>query len=132
MNPANQPVLIKAYGGDKAWRLGGIVWALQNDKRDPLKIDRTYSGANRMATYWPDRAAAAESMAATLKNRVATLEGVIGDLMNKPKAGGLDRELAEQLPRLLLVCHPDKHGNSQAATKATQWLLEVRGRLNAY
>ena len=83
-------------------------------------------------SYWPDRAAAAESMAATLKKRVATLEGVIGDLMNKPKSGGLDRELAEQLPRLLLVCHPDKHGNSQAATKATQWLLEVRGRLTAY
>ena len=83
-------------------------------------------------SYWSDRAAAAESMAATLKNRVATLEGVIGDLMNKPKAGGLDRELAEQLPRLLLVCHPDKHGNSQAATKATQWLLDVRGRLSAY
>jgi hypothetical protein len=82
-------------------------------------------------SYWVDRAAA-ESMAATLKNRVATLEGVIGDLMNKPKAGGLDRELAEQLPRLLLVCHPDKHGNSQAATKATQWLLDVRGRLSAY
>ena len=83
-------------------------------------------------SYWPDRAAAAESMAATLKNRVATLEGVIGDLMNKPKSGYLEDEIREQLPRLLLVCHPDKHGNSQAATKATQWLLEVRGRLNAY
>ena len=48
----NHAMLIKAYGGNKAWRLGGIVWALQNDKREPLKIDRVYSGANRMATYW--------------------------------------------------------------------------------
>jgi hypothetical protein len=48
----NHAMLIKAYGGNKAWRLGGIVWALQNDKKEPLLIDRTYSGANRMATYW--------------------------------------------------------------------------------
>ena len=48
----NHAMLIKAYGGNKAWRLGGIIYDLANDKRDPLKIDRAYSGANRMATYW--------------------------------------------------------------------------------
>lgn len=42
---------------------------------------------------------------------------------------GLESELKEQLPRLLLICHPDKHNDSQAATKATQWLLSVRERL---
>lgn len=47
-----QKMLLKLYGGNKAWRLGGIVWALANDKKEPLRIDRTYSGANRMATYW--------------------------------------------------------------------------------
>lgn len=39
-------------------------------------------------------------------------------------------ELREQLPRLLLCCHPDRHGNSPAATKATQYLLRLRTRLN--
>ena len=48
----NHAMLIQAYGGNKAWRLGGIVWALANDKKEPLQIERTYSGANRMATYW--------------------------------------------------------------------------------
>ena len=48
----NHAMLIKAYGGDKAWRLGGIIYDLANDKREPLKIDRLYSGKNRMATYW--------------------------------------------------------------------------------
>ena len=48
----NQVALLKLYGGNKAWRLGGIVWTLQNNKRNPLKIERTYSGANRVATYW--------------------------------------------------------------------------------
>jgi DNA-binding CsgD family transcriptional regulator len=28
--------------------------------------------------------------------------------------------------RLLQLCHPDKHMNSEAAKKATQWLLENR------
>lgn len=27
---------------------------------------------------------------------------------------------------LILLCHPDKHGDSPAATKATQWLLANR------
>lgn len=48
----NHAMLIKTYGGNKAWRLGGIIWALENDKKDPLQIDRAYSGTNRMATYW--------------------------------------------------------------------------------
>ena len=48
----NHAMLIKAYGGNKAWRLGGIVWALERDKKEPLKIDRCYSGRNREATYW--------------------------------------------------------------------------------
>lgn len=40
-------------------------------------------------------------------------------------------ELREHLPRLLLCCHPDKHNNSPAATKVTQYLLQLRARLNA-
>ena len=48
----NQKMLLKLYGGNKAWRLGGIVWALANDQKEPLQIERTYSGANRVATYW--------------------------------------------------------------------------------
>ena len=35
----------------------------------------------------------------------------------------------EMMRRLLHLCHPDKHGNSKAATEATQWLLEQRSRI---
>lgn len=31
------------------------------------------------------------------------------------------------LRRLLWLCHPDRHGNSEAATVATAWLLAQRG-----
>ena len=33
----------------------------------------------------------------------------------------------DMIRRLLQLAHPDKHGGSEAATKATQWLLGQRG-----
>lgn len=33
----------------------------------------------------------------------------------------------DMLKLLLLLAHPDKHGNSPASTKATTWLLQQRG-----
>jgi len=32
----------------------------------------------------------------------------------------------DMLARLIRLCHPDKHGDSEAATVATQWLLARR------
>ena len=32
----------------------------------------------------------------------------------------------DMLRRLIQLCHPDKHRNSEAATLATVWLLSVR------
>ncbi len=34
---------------------------------------------------------------------------------------------SDMLKLLLLLAHPDKHGNSAASTKATTWLLQQRG-----
>jgi hypothetical protein len=33
---------------------------------------------------------------------------------------------AEMLGRLIRLCHPDKHGNSEASNTATKWLLAQR------
>ncbi len=38
-------------------------------------------------------------------------------------------ELREHLRALLQLVHPDRHNGSQAATVETQWLLDVRARL---
>jgi hypothetical protein len=32
------------------------------------------------------------------------------------------------LSRLIRLCHPDRHGNSEASNEATAWLLSQRGR----
>ncbi|TNF65660.1 hypothetical protein FBF48_10335 [Streptococcus salivarius] len=34
----------------------------------------------------------------------------------------------EEIDRLIRLCHPDKHGNSESATVMTQKLLDIRGR----
>ena len=38
-------------------------------------------------------------------------------------------ELAENLPALIVLCHPDKHAGSAASTRVTQWLLTLRQRI---
>lgn len=32
----------------------------------------------------------------------------------------------EMFRKLLMLCHPDRHGNSETATEVTRWLLEHR------
>ena len=44
---------------------------------------------------------------------------------SEPSGGTMDGEM---LRRLLQLCHPDKHGGSESAIKATQWLLAQRKR----
>lgn len=35
---------------------------------------------------------------------------------------------AETLKNLIKLCHPDKHDNSETATRATQFLLAIRDK----
>jgi len=37
-------------------------------------------------------------------------------------------EMKEMLPRLIRLCHPDRHGNSEASNAATQFLLTLRDK----
>lgn len=108
---------------DESWKVRCITCFKKSKRAELAAAD----------TYWADRAVEAETMVETLRMKIAQLEltvsNLIGQSLRQPRHSGLDKELAEQLPRLLLVCHPDKHGGSQASTKVTQWLLDVRGRL---
>lgn len=35
---------------------------------------------------------------------------------------------ADMLKTLIMLCHPDRHGGKESATKATQFLLSLRGK----
>lgn len=108
---------------DEDWKVRCIPCFKKSKRAESLPAD----------SYWPDRAAAAESLAAALQNQVEqqaeTIRHLVGQRMRQPTAGGLDRELAEHWRALVQLVHPDKHGGSPGATRMTQWLNDIKGRL---
>jgi hypothetical protein len=44
------------------------------------------------------------------------------------KAANTAYEIRDQLPRLLQLCHPDKHQGSSGSNEVTAWLLNLRVR----
>ena len=107
---------------DEAWKVRCIPCFKKSKRAESLAAD----------SYWPDRAAAAESLVVTLQNQVAaqdeTIRNLVGQRM-RPASSCLDWELAENWRSLLQLVHPDKHGGSQGATRMTQWLNDIKGRL---
>jgi ribosomal protein L29 len=75
--------------------------------------------------------------------KVRDLEQQVADLQSEVARWRIQAMMAEvysrkaappegfkgQIKRLLQLCHPDKHGGSEAATNATQWLLKMRESL---
>ena len=108
---------------DEDWKTRCIPCFKKSKRAEPAAID----------SYWIDRAAAAESLAATLQSKVARLEATVSDLigqsLRQPPPSRIDRELAEHWRALVQLVHPDKHGGSPGATRLTQWLNEIKGRL---
>lgn len=108
---------------DEDWKTRCIPCFKKSKRAEPAAID----------SYWIDRATAAESLAATLQSKVAHLEitvsNLIGQSLRQPPPSRIDRELAEHWRSLVQLVHPDKHGGSPGATRLTQWLNEIKGRL---
>ena len=64
--------------------------------------------------------AAALDLVATLRRE---LDAKRFELSRRP----IERTIPlKQWRRLVQLCHPDRHGNSEAANQATRWLMEVR------
>lgn len=53
-----------------------------------------------------------------------------GETLRPAFDSALAAELRDMLPRLRQLCHPDRHDGSLAATKASQWLNDLRERLH--
>ena len=114
---------------DETWKTRCVPCFKKSKRAEPVAID----------SNWIDRAAAAENKVAALQSQVQQLQNQLAQqqttiriLTNRPAATAttrLDRELAEHWRSLLQLVHPDKHGGSQGATRMTQWLNEIKGRL---
>jgi hypothetical protein len=107
---------------DEDWKVRCIPCFKKSKRNEPAAID---SG-------WIDRALVAERRVATMQDQVNQYRETIRQLaaIQAVKQGSsLDRELAEHWRALVQLVHPDKHGGSQGATRLTQWLNNIKGRL---
>ena len=108
---------------DEAWKVHCIPCFKKSKRAEPAAIDSS----------WVDRALVAESKVTRLQQDIRGLESTIHDLvgqsLRQPPPSRLDRELAEHWRALVQLVHPDKHGGSPGATRLTQWLNEIKGRL---
>ena len=55
-----------------------------------------------------------------------TIQCLIEELFEAEQTSNIEAELAERMRTLISLVHPDKHGNSQAATDITVWLLDIK------
>jgi len=60
-----------------------------------------------------------------LRQQVDALQRALAARAPAPPSGGLPAHLTD----LITLCHPDRHDNSERATRVTRWLLEERARL---
>ena len=79
-------------------------------------FDTKFTYAKLCYTCWREKEDA-PSIIADLRNQVELLRRHLDD-------SGIPDDM---LRILTMLCHPDKHNGSQAANKATLWLLARRG-----
>ena len=117
----------------KAWATRCLpCWIAQQDRQGKKKVDALKAEVN----YWRNRAQGKGDVAELedLRRQIDTLRAqnrrLQADLTLAQKntapwnrGSGIPPEM---LPRLIQLCHPDRHGNSEAANNATCWLLAQR------
>ena len=118
----------------KAWATRCLpCWIALQDRQGKKKVESLQAEVD----YWRTRAQGGPentSTIDTLKAKVVTLERRITQLqldvmLERAKATAsksLPADWKEQLPRLIQLAHPDRHGGSEAANKATVWLLALK------
>jgi hypothetical protein len=72
---------------------------------------------------WKESKRAEHDELLDLREEVAEHRRLLREALAEKAAACIEPEM---LSRLIRLCHPDKHGNSEAANTATQWLLAQR------
>lgn len=124
---------------DKAWATRCYpCWQDWSDRQGKRRVEQL----TQQVEYWKAKAGGDDSkvreleaevaryrkQTAKLQREVSRLELL---LITEQAKGAPPRYNGQGIPpdmlrRLIQLVHPDKHGGSEAATKATQWLLEQR------
>jgi len=118
----------------KAWATRCLpCWIALQDRQGKRKVESLQAEVD----YWRTRAQGGPDNSATLdalRRKVDQLESdnlkLRLELMTahaKAAPGKyLPADWRDYLPRLIQLCHPDRHGGSEAANKATFWLLALK------
>ena len=90
-----------------------------------FKIDRGYDlyVGDKALLRLQEKYRSARERNDDLESRYKRVRSKAKELMQSASNSVLTQERITQLIRL---CHPDRHGNSPAATDVTQWLLSMR------
>jgi hypothetical protein len=73
---------------------------------------------------WQEKKRAEKAAASGIDNELFCLRVEVAALRQQIERQGIEPAMLKKLIRL---CHPDRHGNSQASNQATSWLLVQRG-----
>ena len=74
----------------------------------------------------------AELLLDSAEREIDHLRRILAETERRASVGAAPEPIpADLLKVMLLLCHPDRHGNSAASTKATTWLLQQRERQSA-
>ena len=101
------------------------------------KESRNFDQLKEQVSYWKSKAGGEgdPEEVSRLRSKVTVLEHKLTklqlDLMAERAKAPPPRYSSSPIPqemlrRLIQLAHPDKHSGSEAATKATRWLLEQR------
>lgn len=114
----------------KAWATRCLpCWIAQQDRQGKRKVE----SLQQEVDYWRKLATDQGSQATItrLQEKITRLESEnmklrLDAMATRAKSGSLPADLKQQLPRLIQLCHPDRHGGSAAANTATVWLLGLK------
>jgi len=104
------------------------------------KFEEAEAHAKRRAEAEEARRKAEEQSKKTYEDFANAFRGTFGGDWANAFFGGRARPTVKQdvvqvdidisrLRKLLMLCHPDRHGNSESSTEMTRWLIEIRKKL---
>ena len=111
----------------KAWATRCLpCWIAKEDRQGTKKVE----ALQQEVDYWRSRAQSLEALLPKMERLESDNRKLRSELLTahtKAACGpSMPADLQEQLPRLIQLAHPDRHGNSEAANTATSWLLKLK------
>ena len=91
----------------------------------------TYEFAKLCFPCWKRRKNA-EQLLENAEREIDSLRRILSETQRRAWASAAPEPIPDDMLKvMLLLCHPDRHGNSAASNKVTTWLLQQRARHSA-